>query len=567
MGKNSTFRVVMPTIRSKNGSNRPKWSTRAVSVIGLFVLAATVTISPSAQAAPQSASAAAAVVGNYSAGADGALLDVTAGAPALGSPLGAIPTVANLRLTHAEAASNSQGGVGSDPALRTYARAANLDPLTVLQALNLSSLLSEIAQGAPPDNAAPATAQLLAVPAAPILTASVSDASALAHWAGDGVCVAANTPLAQSVNRTAQADVLPALPAPISGSLLSINAGQQGASFTQSTLSLPSIVVPGKFDPRAVQGEQVTHAAGVSILGVTIDVGAVDPVLTARATGLAGGATASYTAPIVTINGNQVIGQNDISALIAQLNPLLAPLLTGLAPLVTVTLDVPSEATVVGGATLAANGTSASVDAYIARVTVAVPALQLTVADVVLGPMHADAVAPAGGLECGGPPPENPVTVTKNANKTTVQPGETFVYTITVGNTSPTCTLTNVKVTDVLTGPTGSQIVGTEPTANSAVWPNVTWNNIGNIPPGGTYNLNITVKTPITALADQTYTDTATATGSCDGTEYGRPYTLDGVPKVVIGLLPRTGGESSLPLIGAAMALLGALGLRRLRRA
>ena len=565
MGKNSTLRVVMPTIRSKKGMKRTKRARHIVPVLGLAVLAAAIIVAPSAQASQRSASAVAASIGNYSAGADGALLDLTAGAPAIGSPLGAIPTVANLRLTHAEAAANSQGGVGGAAANRTYARAANLDPLTVLQQINLSDLLSEIAQSAPPDNAAPATKQLLAVPAAPLLTASVSDASALAHWAGDGVCVAADTPLAQGINRTAQADVLPALPAPISGSLLSVNAAQQGASFTQSTLSLPSIVVPGKTDPRAVQAEQVTHAAGVSLLGVNIDVGAVDPVLTARATGLSGGATASYTAPIVKINGNQVIGQSDISGLIAQLNPVLAPLLTGLAPLVTVTIDVPSEATVVAGATLAADGTAASVDSYILRITVAVPALQLTVADVALGPMHADAAAPAGGIDCGTA--ANPITVTKVANKTTVAPGEEFHYTITVGNSSPTCTLMNVKVTDELTGPAGSVITGTVPPADSAVWPTVTWNNIGNIAPGDTVDLIITIKVPVTAQADQTYSDTATADGTCDGTPYTKPYTLKDIPKVALGLLPRTGGESSLLLLGALAMLGAAIGLRRLRRA
>src|SRR5438128_1334421 len=112
MGKNSTLRVVMPTIRSTSATKRTKRARHLVPVLGLVVLAAAVIVAPSAQASPQSAAAVAASVGNYSAGADGALLDLTAGAPALGSPLGAIPTVANLRLTHAETAANSQGGVG-----------------------------------------------------------------------------------------------------------------------------------------------------------------------------------------------------------------------------------------------------------------------------------------------------------------------------------------------------------------------------------------------------------------------------------------------------------------------
>lgn len=532
-------------------------------LLGVLTLAIG-TLASAAQASPAataSRASAAATVGNYAAGADGALLSVTAVSAAPGSPFAALPTVANLRLTHAETLANSKGPVNGDPAQRTSARAANLDPLAILGQINLSNALSQVSQTAPPDNTAPATKQLLAVPANPIATASVSNASALARWAGDGVCVAADTPLAQSINRTAQLDVLPGLPAPVSGSLLSINANQQGASFTRSTLSLPSTTDPSKIDPRAVKAEQVTHAAGISVFGVNVDVSAVDPVLTATATGLPGGASATYKAPIVTVNGKQVIGQSDISAVIASLNPVLAPLFSGLTQLLKVELIVPTEAQVVAGATLSADGTTASVDSVIARVRLTLTPANLVLADVALGPMHAEAHAPAGGIDCGTP---NPVRVAKDA-PATVRAGETFTQTITVSNVDPSCTLSNVKVTDNLTGPDGSTVVGTDPKADSTTWPTVVWNNIGNIPPGGSRTLSVQIKVPL-GVSSGKYTDRAVAEGECSG---GR-FTGEGIlarPDVVIGLLPRTGGDAALPVIGGGLLLLGALGLRRLRHA
>ncbi|MEY2571469.1 MAG: hypothetical protein QOE63_1819, partial [Acidimicrobiaceae bacterium] len=559
-----------PTICDVNHTNRSKWSARALAIIGCAALLAAA-IAPSAQAAPASPNTTTAKgavsSGPYGGNANGDLLDVTLAQSPLGSALGSVPTLALLHLTHADATAASAGPVNGDAALRTSAFAANVDPLVVLGAIDLTDVLSSIAQVAPPDNGAPATKNLLAIPANPVVTASVSDASALAHWAGDGKCVAADEPLAEGINRTAQADVLPGLPAPISGSLLSVNAAQQGASFVQSTLSLPSIApIAGKTDPRAVESDQTTHTAGLSVLGVSIDVGAVDPVLTAVATGYPGGAAVHYTAPIVKINGNQVIGQTDVSALIAAAQPLLAPLLTGLAPLLKITLDVPTEAQVEASGTVAGDGTSAAVDTHIVRLTatLAPGVLDLLVADVALGPMHAEAFAPAGGIDCGGP--NNPITVTKNANKTTVQPGETFIYTITMANTSADCTLTNVHLTDTLTGPDGSTITATDPQASSSTWPKVTWSSLPNIPPGGHIDLHITVQVPNSATAGATYSDTAVGSGTCNATDYDTPFTLSGIPTVVIGLLPRTGGDSTLPLLGGMMLLLGAVAMRRLRR-
>lgn len=564
-GHRTLQQLVLDIHHPSKQRERARRRTRHAVAMSLGVLALTMgTLASGAGASPAGRAAAASAtanVGNYAAGADGALLSVTAVSAAPGSPFAALPTVANLRLTHAETLANSAGPVNGDAALRTSARAANLDPLAVLGQINLSNVLSQVSQTAPPDNSAPATKQLLAVPANPVATASVSDASALARWAGDGVCVAADTPLAQSVNRTAQIDVLPGLPAPVSGSLLSINANQQGASFTRSTLSLPSITDPSKIDPRAVRAEQVTHAAGISLFGVNVDVSAVDPVLTATATGNPGGATVSYKAPIVTVNGNQVIGQSDISGVIASLNPVLAPVFSGLTQLLKVELIVPTEAQVVAGATLSADGTTASVDSVIARVRLTLTPVNLVLADVALGPMHAEAHAPTGGIDCGTP---NPVRVVKDA-PATVTAGQTFTQTITVSNVDPACTLSNVKVTDNLTGPDGSTVVGTDPKADSTTWPTVVWNNIGDIPPGGSRTLSVQIKVPL-GVSSGRYTDRAVAEGDCNGSH----FTGEGLlarPEVVVGLLPRTGRDAGLPIAAGALLVLGALGLRRLRRA
>jgi uncharacterized repeat protein (TIGR01451 family) len=301
------------------------------------------------------------------------------------------------------------------------------------------------------------------------------------------------------------------------------------------------------------------------VLGVTIDVSALDPVLTATATGLPGGAAAHYSAPIVRVNGNVVVGQNDISALIAQLNPALAPLLTGLAPLLKVELNVPSEADVEGSATLDGQGTHASVDSVVAHLVVhLLPALGgegVLLADLAIAPMHAEASAPAGGIDCGH---ENPIVVTKDVSTNTVHPGDSFDYTITVKNTDAACTLSAVKVTDVITGPAGSSVTDTDPKADTIDGLTVTWNNIGDIGPGESKVLHLTLKTSADAAAGGVYHDEATANGTCDGVPFEGTGTLDG-PTITSGPLARTGGNDGIAVVGGILIALS-LGVRGLRR-
>ena len=121
------------------------------------------------------------------------------------------------------------------------------------------------------------------------------------------------------------------------------------------------------------------------------------------------------------------------------------------------------------------------------------PLLQLD-----LGPVGASVVAPAGGITCGEP--TNPLRETnKHASATEVAPGGTFEYNIAVPNRGP-CVVRDVTVTDVVTGPAGFEIIGTEPdgTVNGG---NISW-DLGDIEVNETVNLTVTVRVPDNAPND-----------------------------------------------------------------
>jgi len=126
-------------------------------------------------------------------------------------------------------------------------------------------------------------------------------------------------------------------------------------------------------------------------------------------------------------------------------------------------------------------------------------------------------------------------------------PGQTFDYTIAVGNVGE-CTLTNVAVTDVVTGPAGSTVVLTEPTATSVGAPTsagsglenteVKWADVGPIAPDARVTLRIRVKVPANATVGQRYSDRVTVTGVCDGRPVDQTVTLNEPPVVAPGTGP-----------------------------
>ena len=90
--------------------------------------------------------------------------------------------------------------------------------------------------------------------------------------------------------------------------------------------------------------------------------------------------------------------------------------------------------------------------------------------------------------------------------------------------------MTNTKVTDVVTGPAGFQIVGTEP-ASTIDGGTVSF-DLGTLQPNETRNLDLTIKVPATAKNGQTFSDVVTASGTCDGRPVTQDDRLDNIPVV-----------------------------------
>ena len=165
--------------------------------------------------------------------------------------------------------------------------------------------------------------------------------------------------------------------------------------------------------------------------------------------------------------------------------------------------------------------------------------------DRLAGGEGADACGPTGGpvppLECETiittststststtvVPTSNPVELQK-LNSGPAIPGSTFDYTIAVGNIG-TCTLTNVRVNDVLTGPAGTTIVSTEPASTSNQVSggfNIDFPDIGPIAPNGRLLLRIRVLVPAAAAAGSRFNDVVSVAAECGGSPFTRTFTL-----------------------------------------
>lgn len=148
-----------------------------------------------------------------------------------------------------------------------------------------------------------------------------------------------------------------------------------------------------------------------------------------------------------------------------------------------------------------------------------------------LAPFAARVEAPAGGIDCGGPTDDNPLReLNKHVSATEVPPGGTFEYNISVPNRGP-CALTDVVVTDTVTGP--GRISDTEPDATvSEDGKTATW-DIGDLAVNETVNLTITVAVDQDAPDGATFDDAVTATGNCDGREVEQTDEVLDIPRVV----------------------------------
>lgn len=187
-------------------------------------------------------------------------------------------------------------------------------------------------------------------------------------------------------------------------------------------------------------------------------------------------------------------------------------------------------------------------------------------AQVRLGHMEARAQVPVGGISCG-------IDITKNAEPSSVQPGEEFTYTVTAINPF-SCTLTDVKVVDTITTTPGItfDILSTDPEADSIVGNTITWNDVGPIKPGESVQLRVRIRIGDDSAAGR-FTNEAVVTSNC-GIESAQGEIDVNVPvdgrvvihlptvDVVLGrqpdILPVTGGGNAATLIGAALLLLSA---------
>lgn len=551
----------------------------AAAGLGLLAAAAPAAAAPGTPSATGGAGLPVALGDNgpISAAAEGSLL--TLDLPAL-SP--AVLPQTNVDLAHSEATADSDADLDAaqDGAQRTAALAATTgDSALLSQALDLQRTFASAPEDEVLDDIA------VEIPDNPLLGLDVIRTAAAARWAGDLQCVASDAPMSQADQVLADLTVL-ALEA--GQSVVELDTDPvDGAVNTQAQTSLVSIAGPGA-DPRAVQARATSSVTSANVLNGLAGEGSViraevlqAPDLTAQASGLPGGADVTGEQPVVEVylgdtlitldawnetedatitelTLGDLVNLTDASALgdlltdlgLEALIPVVAPIetavqeaLAALQPVVRISM--PYEETI------AADGTAASADAALLRIEVLPPgavgaseplaevlnqilaALTLDTSNALLvaelAPLSVAVTAPAGGIDCGGSD-DNPLReLNKHASATEVAPGGTFDYAISVPNRGP-CTLTQVVVTDTITGPAGFEVIDTEPDA-TAVGGTVTF-DVGTLAPNETRDLIITVKVPANAPNGATFDDVVHAEGVCDGRPVEQDDRLDDVPTV-----------------------------------
>ncbi len=399
--------VDSPPVASRRGI---KWASRTTAAAAVGIVVCTV--------APSTAWGASA---DYSASASGNIVEVrllkTTGAGALANAVAALlgPSGAagapalDLRVAPASAAADSAGLETATG--RTQAQAANFDPATVLNN-SLASLGSSASQNAPADHPVATTVQKLHLTSAQtggLVDLSLLTASAQARWAGDDACVSTNGLLADANSGVATASVLPS-----SVDLALLGSGD-GAVSVRSTVALQANGTAGGADRRAVRAVATSQVAAVSLLAGKLVIEVVTPPMAvARATGLDGTASAAFTLPVLTINGNNVVDGMSLSGLSPAVDQLVAALNTALFPATaSLLIRLPHADTSVN-----ADGTHASVSGSLFQLAVRAGGVDLATVDVL--PLQADASAPAGGVIFGGcnPPVTDPSTTTTTPTTT-----------------------------------------------------------------------------------------------------------------------------------------------------
>jgi uncharacterized repeat protein (TIGR01451 family) len=563
---------------------RRSTSTRAALAVlaaglGLALVAAVAPASAAPASSDTAASTAAATslsaAGPYAAAAQASLL--TLDIPSL-SPAILPQTNVDVGKSTANAESDADVDAAKPGVQRSIAQAATTGDTSLLGA---PISIQKTTASAPASEAHSDT--LIPLDLSPLLDLPLIRTTALANWVSDTECVAADKPLSSSDQALADLTLLGIAPGQ---TVAELDTGSvDGAVNTQASTYLASI--PGGNDARAVQARVKTELTSVDVLnglgapGSAISVKAVrTPNYIVSASGIPGGASVTGADPAVEVDiagqplitldtANQtkdatltdlVLGDlldistpglltnlvNDLGLPLDQLtHPIdqaLTTALNALQPVVRLSIPVVK--------TVNPNGTSASVQAALVRIELLPPSVlgaAQPLADALnqilgalgadisapllsldVGPVGASVVAPAGGITCGDN--TNPLReLIKHSSATEVAPNGTFEYNISIPNRGP-CAVTNTKVTDVVTGPAGFVITGTEP-AGTVAGGKVTW-DLGTLQPNETRNLTITIKVPGNAPNNSSFDDVVTASGTCDGRPVSQDDRIDNIPVV-----------------------------------
>jgi hypothetical protein len=312
--------------------------------------------------------------GRYQAGADANLVEVRAlNVPGTGN-------LADATVAPARAAVDLEG-IDNSPA-RSLAQARNLAVSALFGALPIDAIV-RAEQTAPPvateaDVAGPA------VPAevAPLLAANVATATARARWAGDDACVSGED-IANAASQLANAQVLDLSTAGF-GNVVATDP--QAVSFSHSAVRI--VDVPDQ-TTKGLQAQTTTALAGLTLfqgspLELTLEI-VGDPIVTATVTGQPGGATVSYTQPVIRVSqGDTVIGTLDASD---------ADLTVPGLPLIELELGTLVSQT-------NPDGTSATAQADVLRVRLVAVEGTIELLNVAIGSQAVAASVPAGGIAC-----------------------------------------------------------------------------------------------------------------------------------------------------------------------
>jgi uncharacterized repeat protein (TIGR01451 family) len=402
----------------------------------------------------------------------------------------------------------SVASTSTTPRVTSDATNANLQLLSA--AIN-QNLVVEAKQTALPDHATGVHDELLSVPAAPVLTASITTADAHSRWKADDSCFTGG-PISSAISKVADAVVLPGAPGVGDGVALTNDADPSGAAVSQTVLGL--VKQPANAANYAVRTIASTQVTSVSLLGGAIVAEVVTaPRVVATATGVAGTSTVALTQPVLKINGQTLLSGETLS-------PINIP---G-APLVTLTVGTLTK-------NIAANGTTATGSGNLLTLKVLDVTGTITLLDLSVGDVTATSKAPVGGVSCQTLTEDPLRDARKDASATTVNAGKSFNYTITVPNRG-NADITDVTVTDTVSGSPALQLVSSSPTPTSHSGNTYVF-SLGTIAPNQVKTITMTFKVPSSADIGTKYSNKAVIRGTYGGQTVEKtvttPYpTVDG---------------------------------------